>query len=349
MGPQDFELVDFVEYLYGRRLVFLAACGVAVGLTLTVGQLLPKRYTAKSSLILQPSSDARAGTVMSPAYLESLKTWESFAGSDTLYAGAAQNLHVNESKSSVLKITRPPNSMVVEINVTLRDPAKAQALAQTLAEQAVELSRSIESGSASDLAGELKKQMEAAQDRMMRSSQAVMAFAAANPDEAPENEIRSGYDFRLRLSQDLSAARTSLAELQAQKNAPAGQIAGIETRIRSIEGQLRELTTDLVRKGAVVDATKAKRSALEEEQKGARTSYEELQGKLSDALISKGQTRIEIFDRGVTPREPSSPNLWLNLIAAFVASIFATLACLLVRFGYIRLQRERSERLYSLQ
>jgi|SRR6185312_9354721 len=351
-GSQDFELVEFIEYLYARRLVFLIACGLAVGLTLAIGFFLPKRYTAKSSLLIQPpAGDPRGGIVMTPAYLESLKSWESFAGSDTLYERAARKLGVAEPKSNALKITRPASSTVVEINITLRDPVKAQALAQSLAEQTVELSRSVESNSAGDLARELKKQVEAAQERLKRSSDTLAAFAAASAAQAPENEIRSGYDFRQRLSEDLSAARTNLAELHAQKSAPAAQIAGLETRIRSIGAQLRELTVELQRKGAAIDVTRGRRAALEDEQRAARAAYEALRTKLNETLASAQfrETRIEIIDRGITPRQASSPNMRLNLLAAFLASILATLASLLVRFGYIRLQRERSERLYSLR
>jgi uncharacterized protein involved in exopolysaccharide biosynthesis len=351
-GSQDFELVEFVEYLYVRRSAFLIACGVAVGLTLAIGLFLPKQYTAKSSLVIEPpASDPRAGTVLSPAYLESLKSWESFAGSDTLFARASRKLQVRESKASVLRITRPTGSTVVEINVTLHDPAKAQALAQNLAEQAVDLSRSIESKSAGDLAGELKKQLEAAQERLTRATQSLAAFAGANPDAAAENDIRSGFDFRLRLSQDLSSARTSLAELQAQKNAPAGQLSGLQTRIQALESQQRDLVAELEKKGVAVDAAKARRAALEDEQRAARASYEQLRTRLNDALASSqyGRTRIEIIDPGVVPRQPTFPNRRLNLIAAFLASFIATLACFVVRFGYVRLQRERSERLYSLQ
>jgi hypothetical protein len=51
----------------------------------------------------------------------------------------------------------------------------------------------------------------------------------------------------------------------------------------------------------------------------------------------------------MVPRDASSPNIRLDVAAAFLASLVGTLAFLVVRFGYVRLQRERSEHLYSLR
>jgi uncharacterized protein involved in exopolysaccharide biosynthesis len=57
---------------------------------------------------------------------------------------------------------------------------------------------------------------------------------------------------------------------------------------------------------------------------------------------------LRIVDPGTVPRRPSSPNLWLNTAAALFAAMIGTFGYLIVRFGYVRLQRERSERVYSL-
>jgi hypothetical protein len=49
------------------------------------------------------------------------------------------------------------------------------------------------------------------------------------------------------------------------------------------------------------------------------------------------------------PQQPSTPHTGLNVIAAFLASLAGTFAWLVLRFGYVRMQRERSERVYSLR
>ncbi|HEX4273939.1 MAG TPA: hypothetical protein VHZ74_01225 [Bryobacteraceae bacterium] len=354
-GPHDFELVEFAEYLYDKRIVFLVSCGVAIGLTLAAGAFLPKQYTAKSSIMIgTPGNGPHATAALSPAYLESLKSWESLASSDSLYVRTAGRLRVNSSKASTLKVARLGNSTVIEISATLRNPVQAQALAQNIAEQTVEISRALEAKTAEGLASELKKQLQAAQERLTRAYQALAAFTSTTPLEAPENDMRSGFDFQLHLAQDLSAARTSLAEYEAQKNSPeasAARLAGFEARIAALEGQQRDLSVSLAKKGAQLDAAKSRRSALEDEQRSARSAYEDVRIKLNDALSSPeyNGTRLHIIDPGMVPRDASSPNIRLDVAAAFLASLVGTLAFLVVRFGYVRLQRERSEHLYSLR
>ena len=54
-------------------------------LSLGVSLLLPKRYTATASIVIEPpgGSDVRLSTAVSPVYLESLKTYERFSATAT--------------------------------------------------------------------------------------------------------------------------------------------------------------------------------------------------------------------------------------------------------------------------
>ena len=99
-GSNSFEVVEFLGYIREKRILFLTSCGVAILLTLVVSLALPKRYTATSSILIEApdGNDPRASTAMSPAYLESLKAYEAFAASDTLFQRAAERLHVEGSK-----------------------------------------------------------------------------------------------------------------------------------------------------------------------------------------------------------------------------------------------------------
>src|SRR6202035_566593 len=95
---QTFDAFEYVDYLRGRWRVMAAACGVALFLSLGVSLLLPKRYTATASIVIEPpgGNDVRLSTAVSPVYLESLKTYERFATSDTLFARAAERFHLLE-------------------------------------------------------------------------------------------------------------------------------------------------------------------------------------------------------------------------------------------------------------
>jgi uncharacterized protein involved in exopolysaccharide biosynthesis len=115
---QAFDAFEYVDYLRTRWRVAGAACLVAVLVSLPVSLLMPKRYTATASIVIEPpgSTDARTAIVISPMYLESLKTYERFAESDSLFARAAEKFHLQEAgtasrpieglKRSVLKVSK---------------------------------------------------------------------------------------------------------------------------------------------------------------------------------------------------------------------------------------------------
>ena len=93
---QSFDAFEYVDYLRRRWRVAGIACGVAVLWSLPLSLLLPKRYTATASIVIEPpgNTDARTAIVVSPMYLESLKTYERFADSDSLFARAAEKFHL---------------------------------------------------------------------------------------------------------------------------------------------------------------------------------------------------------------------------------------------------------------
>jgi uncharacterized protein involved in exopolysaccharide biosynthesis len=355
-GTNSFDAVEFVEYLRERRALFLISCGIAIVLTLAVSAMLPKRYTAKSSVLIEapPGNDPRAATMLNPAWLESLKTYESFASSDTLFLRAIQRFHVDASKRSTLSVSRLPSTTVIEISARLNDPGKAQALAQYIAEQTVELNRTIEANSADERIGELRRQSQAALERLNRATQTRDAFVASHPVEALENELRNGSDFEFRLERDLASEQANLADYASQPNPGAEpvrqQMASAQARIQAIGNQRRELAGLLEKQASQLEARKSRRSALEDEQQAARNAYEEMRDSLNSALSwpqFRG-ARLQVIDPGIIPRQPSFPDTQLNVVTAFLASLTGTFAFLAMRFGYVRLQRERSERLYSL-
>lgn len=344
-GSNGFDVVELVDYIREKRILFAISGGVAVLLALAVSLVLPKQYTAKSTLLIDApnGSDPRVATAMTPAYLESLKTYETLASSDTLFSRAAERLHVEGSKGSILKVSRPASTAVMEVSATLRDPKKAQAFAQDIAEHAVELDGTIEGKSADD----------ATEQRLKEAVQARAAFETANPVEPLENEVREGFEAELQLDQDLARARTDLAEKSAGTEPSPVQIVSPQNRIRAMETQRRELAALLEKHASQLDARKSRRKELEDAEAAVRSTYETRLTRFSDAFSPQpvrshqAHGRLHVIDPGVVPQRASSPNIPLNVAAAFAASLAGTLVWLMVRFSYVRLQRERSERLYS--
>src|SRR5665213_88352 len=152
---EGFDAVRFAAFVRARWLTVLICCSVAAVVAGIASLVLPKRFTATASILIGPPAglDPRGATSVSPVYLESLKTFERIASSDSLFLRSLEHLGIRRMyagrsieslKRSVLVVSKPVNSRVLEIGVTLEDPRKAQALAQYIAEQTVLLNRSLD-------------------------------------------------------------------------------------------------------------------------------------------------------------------------------------------------------------
>jgi len=329
-----FDTLEFASYVRKRWMAIAIACGVALGLTLCVSLLLPKSYTATASLLIQApgGNDPRASTAVSPVYLESLKSYESFASSDTLFVRAVDALHVRDGnggasieslKKRVLKVSKASNTAIIEISATLGDPRKAQAVAKYIAEQTVELSKSLDAQATNELTTEFRKQVDAARKRYAEAKQAREVFAAAQPIAGLENEVQEASDLRFHLEQ-------------------AGGVP---------DNQIRRLDKVLAEKGPALDQRKIRRDALESEERSSLEAWEEANEKMYDMLASSqfhGE-RLRIVDPGIVPDQPSFPDTTLNLAAALVFSLAGSFVWLALGFSYSRLNSARVERPYRVR
>ena len=110
------------------------ACGIAIVAALATGFLLPKRYTATATILIDPPAggDPRIATAVSTVYLESLKTYELLATNDQLFLRAAEQFHLRDHDGSpieslkrrVLKVDKLRDTRALQISVTLPDPQR---------------------------------------------------------------------------------------------------------------------------------------------------------------------------------------------------------------------------------
>lgn len=362
----EFDALDLVSYVRERWQTIAISCGVAVCLALGVSMALPRKYTATATILIQApgGNDPRAATAVSPVYLESLKSYEYFASSDNLFARALDAAHAREGtagsieslRRAVLKVSKPQGTAMLEISATLRDPGKAQALAQYIAEQTVALNRSMDVQSSVDLTNEFRTQFTAAKARYESAQRAHTAFAAAEPVESLENEFQESADLKFRLERDLGSARTDLAGYAGQRPQSAEdqewvrrQVESTQAKIAALEKQTRELASALAKKGPALEARKVRRDTLEDDEKAALGAMETANTKLNDMLTSVGfhGERLQMIDPGMVPQRPSSPDTMLNVVAALLVSFIASVVWLAFAFSRARFLSVRSERAYS--
>jgi uncharacterized protein involved in exopolysaccharide biosynthesis len=346
----SFDAFEYLEFLRRRWRVFVAALSAAVLIALPVSLLLPKRYTATASVVIEPpgGNDVRVGTAVSAVYLESLKTYESFASSDSLFARAAEQFHLRDSsrgqaieslKRQVLKVTKIRDTKILEINVTLPDPRKAQQVAQFLADQTVSMSRTGNQASDSPFIAEAQKQAVEARARLERTQKSWALLSAAAPIASLQSEIDAAVELQGELRQELVDAQATAAEYQQDTGQFAReQMRGAQARATLIEKRIQDLSREIQQKSATLAKRTAEGSALQTDLTVAQKAYETDTARLREMRATAGAhaEQLRVIDPGIVPQQPSSPHIQLNIAAALLVALIASLVYLSIAFVYRR-------------
>jgi capsular polysaccharide biosynthesis protein len=338
-----FDVFEYVDFLRARWKFLGLACGVAIVLALATGLLLPKRYTATATILIDPPAggDPRIATAVSTVYLESLKTYELLATNDELFLRAVGRFHLREHEGSpieslkrrVLKVDKLRDTRALEISVTLPHPKAAQAVAQFIAEGAVELSRSGGKEADEAMIADAAQAAETAQARLNDAETAWQKASGAHSAEALRSEVSEDGYLKSRLEEQLLDEQVDLAGSngQAQRDSGASQ-AGVEL----LERRIAELSRAMDERSAALARQTAREEDLQAVLTEARASYEAASRRLADLRISRGSRAewLRVVDPGIIPERPSSPNVPLILIGAASLALFASWLYLTISFSW---------------
>ena len=366
--PQGFE---FASLAFRRRRLIGIACLTAMVLTGAVSAVLPRRYTATASILIEPptGNDPRASVAVSQVYLDSLKTYEQFAAGDTLFSRALDELHlraryggtsIEALKRRILTISRPTNATYIQIAATLPDAKDAQKLAQTIAQLAVDLNNSLDDESNKAMTEEPKRVLAAAKMRRDNVEKATAQLEKRASIEALQEEYGAAADLRTAVGRDLTRARADLANYLGQLQAPPpgtpgvaepqnqwiqSEVAASRSRVHDLEEQERKLLAYLNEKGSALGELLGAREAVDAELKSARADEETAKSRLSEIEISVAfrGVRLRVLDPGIVPERPSFPNIPLNMVVALFGSLLLTVGYLAIRFAH----EQVSARYYS--
>lgn len=367
--------LEFLEYLWHRRKVVAAACGAALLVTGIVSVSLPLRYTATASVLIEPpgGNDPRATTAVSPVYLESLKTYEHLASSDTLFSRALDDLRLREKysgasaeslKRRILSVDKPTNTSIIEISATLDDPRQAQALVQYIAEHTVGLNSSMDEQSNQDILREPQRSFDAAEARLAAAEKNRNRFARTTSVESMAKQVDADADLKSEVEREMVRARTDLADYLARQDAPQPananesqpgwtqlEIAATQARLKELESQEQRLAQSLNERQLTLENLLQTRDSLDIELKSARASDEVANTKLGDVRASAAfrGVRLKVLDPGIVPQRASFPNTPLNLAVALVLSFFGCVGFLAIRFASQRIRRAAADPVYSLR
>ena len=335
--------IRYISYIASRWRWILASSAVALAAAFAFGAMMPRQYTATARIVIEPPAggDTRvATTAVSPIYLESLKTYEAFAASDSLFQKAIDRFGLRSTfgarpieslKKSILKAGIVRNTRILEISATLPDPRKAQAVAQFVAESTAALNRSLASEGDLDLIQGIETEEAQARKRMEGIDAQWAQLQSAEPVGQLQSSIESSSELRAKLVDELLGAQSEIAGAAArQKQAAAEELPQIhrdESEAQSRAAELRRQIDDLDKQAAererLLGLRMAHRDQLEAERKAAQAAYSTVETRLTEARGDAGYRgeRLKIIDPGVTPERPSSPNLPLYLFAALLAGL----------------------------
>jgi succinoglycan biosynthesis transport protein ExoP len=363
----SFDAFEYIDFLRGRWKFIAVVCGLGVALALIVSLLLPKRYTATASILIEPpsSSDPRAATAVSPIYLESLKTYELFASSDSLFLKALDHFHLRDADSTqpvesmkrrVLKVNKLKDTKVLQVSATLSDPKRAQAVAQYLADETVSVSRSASKEGDQDLIEDAQRQVDAARVLLNQANEEWRKATNDTSAESLQTEVSALTDVKSKLQEQLVDARSTAAEFESrEKGALEGKqangsreledarnsLAAYRARVTTLERQNQELEQKIAARTAVWSRQGGREQELQAHLKAALSAHDIALHRLADLRATAGSRveRLRVIDPGIVPQRPSSPNIPLNVVAATGLALFASLLYLTLSFSFTQRRR----------
>ncbi len=333
---EPFDAYRYMGYLRARWQWIAASAALAAGLAAAASLVMTPQYTATARLVVDPpaGADLRAAMAVSPIYLESLKTYEHFATSDSLFQKAVRQFglagpSIESLKRRVLQVQLVRNTRILEISVTLPDAKKARALAAFLAEATVETNRA--SVSESEL-----------RTRLQEIDASWAKAVAAEPLQGLQSTMEQAGELRSKIEEQVQSAELELADLSEHaKSVPdAGEWRKQESNARARLAEMRKQIQDLDRQGAerekLLATRQAHRDQLDAERKAGQAALAAMEARLRDA---RGETgfrgeRLKIIDPGIVPERPSSPNLPLNVAAALLAGLVLPILFLTLEMGF---------------
>ena len=359
--PGTIDAFSYISYISGRWRLIAGSCAVAAALALIISLILPRQYTATAKIVIEPpaGSDPRGSIAVSPIYLESLRTYEYFASSDSLFEKAAAKFAlrrmlgsrpIESLKKRVLKVEMARNTRIMEISATLPDARVAQQLALFVAENTVALDRSILTSGDREL---LQGAEQAEADARAKLEEIDRNWTQTLSSE-PTDGLQAALDAAARLREDLKqqevAAGLEIADdTERAARASEGDAAEIRRQLTEARARVEELhkriavaEKDAAQDEKTLAARVAHRDDLAASRKAAQDSLAAADARLRDARAEAGYRgeRLTVIDPGVSPERPSSPNLPLNVGAALLLGLVLPVFYLAFEMNYNERRQE---------
>jgi uncharacterized protein involved in exopolysaccharide biosynthesis len=359
----------YLNYMRARWRVVAFSCLVAIVLAAGLSLLLTRQYTATARIVIEPpaGADPRSAMAVSPIYLESLKTYEQFASSDSLFQQASARFQlqslmgprpIESLKKSVLKVGIVRNTRILQVAATLPDARKAQALAQYVAEQTVAQNRSLLAQSGQDLVAGVEKQAADARAHLDHADEQWARLLVREPVDSVQSAIAEAGELRGRLAEQIASARLEIVDAgdRERQSSPSEadllrkEQSNARTRLDELQREIDNLDRQVDEKEKLLAQRLARREQLEAERKSDQAALTAVETRLRDTrndLSYRGE-RLTVIDTGVVPERPSSPNLPLNIAVAALLGLLFPLVYLALALNFEQQQNSGRDVLEAL-
>jgi len=311
--------------------------------------MMPREYTATARIVIDPpiGTGPSAATVVSPIYLESLRTYERFATAESLFQKAVERFNLRQLlgarpieslQKQVLRVEIVRNTRILEISATLPDPRRAQALAEFLAEETVGMNRAIVTQSSRDLVEAIAQEESRARTRLQETDAAWSRVLTDEPLDALQSDLAEAAGLRSDIELQITKAQLETVELASRSRQIEASISPSTSRARldELRQQLLAAEQQEAEEQKLLAQRLADRDKLATERKSAEAVLETLEQRLSEARGDSGYRgeRLRIVDPPIIPERPSSPSLPLNLGAALLLGLVLPLVYLTLEMSY---------------
>ena len=351
----SFDAFRYIGYMRSRWRWIAGSCGVAGVMALAISLTTPPQYTATARIVIEPpaGSDLRAAMAVSPIYLESLKTYEQFATSDSLFQTAIAHFGLRKVLGTgpiegimkrVLKVDTVRNTRILQISATTPDAVKAQELARFLAESTVEMNRSMVREGDRELLLGMEKQEGEIRSRLQQTEAAKAQLFSREPVDDLQSALSQTSELRYSIQQQAQSVELELADAaERARHASAAELAEIgreesnaRARLQELQKQIQELDRRNAQREKELELRWGHRDHLESERKVVQAELTALQTRLREARGEVGfrGERLRLIDPGIVPERPSSPNIPLNVLAALFLGLVLPIVYLTLHMSY---------------
>jgi uncharacterized protein involved in exopolysaccharide biosynthesis len=383
----EISLLDLLIVLARHKRLIITMTLAFGGIGVLIALLLPKRYTAMTTVLPPQQNSSMAGALASQ--LGSLGAMASLAGGslglknpNDMYVAMFKSQTVEDamihrfglmeeyrqkylstarkSFENYITIEGSGKDGLIHISVEDKDPKRAADMANAWIEEYRKLSQGLAIGEASQRRLFFELQMQQAKDNLANAEEALKKTEQTTGVIQMDSQARALIESATTLRAQIAAKEVQLQGMRTYATDENSGVVQIQQELDGLRAQLTRLggSEDLNSAGLIVPKGKVPQAGLEyirrlRDVKYYETIFEIIAKQFEMAKLDEAKEGavIQVVDPALVPDRKSSPKRALITLAALSIGLFLGILIALVRAGFDRMKQdpETSEKLSFLR